>query len=114
MKIKYPKKVSEFEIQAELYSLLKDEEGYDVRGEVRVDDRKQPKGYRQCRFDLVVYEDKVAKFIIEVKDRKPKNFNKNTRQFKKYSSFGIPLFYCFGLDEIPKFYQIAYDIFNKY
>ena len=62
-KIPYPTgRVAEFEIQAELYNKLKNE-GYDVRGEVKA---------KKSRLDLVVFENKKAKCIIEVKSWKRK------------------------------------------
>ena len=100
MKIEYPIFISEFDTQAELCSRLKGL-GYDVRGEVRLTDISQQKGYREFRFDLVVFKEKEAKIIIEVKrNSKKEGFNYNTRQFKKYSLFNIPLIYCFGIEDI--------------
>lgn len=63
--LQYPKRQSEFEIQAYLFSELKSL-GLDVRGEVRAG--------RESRFDLVVFEERAATQIIEVKTRRlPRN-----------------------------------------
>lgn len=95
----YPIYESEFEVQAEIYSILKNL-GYDIRGEVSTN--------YNARFDLVVFENQTARCLIEVKkNRMIENIPKRRsnlyrrKQFKKYSNFGIPLIYCFGKSEIP-------------
>ncbi len=89
--ISYPKKVSEFEIQATLYSKLK-LLGFDVKGEVTHRLEGQEKGFRQCRFDLVIFEKGKAVFIIEVKNHNKTSFT--TRQDRKYSKYEAELMYC--------------------
>jgi hypothetical protein len=97
--IPYPEKYSEFEIHATLYFKLKthfESHHYchSVRGEVR------KKGHMGSRFDLVIFKNRQAVCIIEVKDTRPKKINTETRQFRKYSSFNLPLIYCYTMDDI--------------
>lgn len=101
MQISYPSKrtLSEFEIQATLYNKLKLLR-YDVRGEVTIKIRGAKKGFRQCRFDLIVFNlDKQPICIIEVKNN-GKIPSRDGRQFLKYSAFGLPLLYCVDLKNI--------------
>jgi type I site-specific restriction endonuclease len=107
MIIDYPKNnyKSEFEIQSDIYQKLKSL-GFDVRGEVRWRDKSYSSGFKQCSFDLVIFKDKKAIAIIEVKNNKKKIINKKSRQFIKYSQFNIPLFYSFSLNDVD-------DIINK-
>jgi hypothetical protein len=57
--------------------------------------------YQNCRFDLVVIVDGYIVALTECKNTKTKLFpNKNGRQYKKYSLFGLPLLYCLNMDEI--------------
>lgn len=99
MNISYPNHISEFDTQAKLYCLLK-EQGYDVFGEFVIRDPNGKKGYKQFRFDLVIFENKEAKCIIEVKTKDTPEINKEHRQYKKYSLFNIPIFYCYGDKDI--------------
>lgn len=104
--IKYPYKESEFEIQAAIFNRLK-ELGYDVRGEVTDIQPEREKGFRQSRFDLVVFENKKAKFIIEVKNYKKTNFN--TRQDLKYLQYEAELIYCSsinGIEDLIKYISV--------
>lgn len=89
--ITYPVKKSEFEIQAEVYNYLKNQ-NIDVRGEVNMRDINGKKGFKQFRFDLVVFQEKKAVLIIEVKSpgHRVERFC-NTRQFKKYSALNVGL-----------------------
>jgi len=90
--IEYPKKVSEAEIQAELWYKLR-EAGIDARLEV--------KGERS-RLDIVIFRNKEARAIIECKSwsvRYVKNQgyqkHKNTKQLTKYrETFKVPVFVC--------------------
>jgi hypothetical protein len=101
MIIEYPKHISEFDTQAKLYSVLK-EKGFDVFGELVIRDSNGKKGYKQFRFDLVVFENKIAKYIIEVKTDGTPEINKKHRQYKKYSLFNLPIIYCYGDKDIEK------------
>jgi hypothetical protein len=103
-KIPYHAHKSEFEVQAELYQALKNI-GRDVRGEVKTTYQAKGKGERAalCRFDLVVYEDKTAVHIFEVKRHatRHKNGVEATRQSQRYRTYGLPVTYVYGLDDIP-------------
>lgn len=61
--LKYPSIKSEFEVHSDLFQYLKSR-GLDVRGEVKL---KNPDG-RGARFDIVVYDNKEAVCVIEVKN----------------------------------------------
>ena len=96
--IEYPNKSNEFEIQAELYSLLKSY-SINVRGEV-VDKNIRNAlgnkvGFKKSRFDLVVFDkNNIAKIIIEVKPCITRK-KEGTKQFNKYSIYNLHLLYCF-------------------
>lgn len=102
-KIEYPTQHSEFEVHAELYGRLKEMDWFDVRAEVKA---RGTHGLRKsktsCRFDIVLFIDKVAVCIIEVKDGKTKHKTtvEDTRQGQRYPSFGIPVVFCYGFDDI--------------
>lgn len=93
MIISYPKKETEFEVQAKLYCKLK-KQGFNVRGNVKI--------YGKCHLDLVVFDnDNTAKCIIEVKNWKlnsniEKKLMKPSRkaQKEKYLKYNLPLIYC--------------------
>jgi hypothetical protein len=89
--IEYPTHFSEFEIQAELYGLLRNMK-LDVRGELH---------QKPCRFDLVVFDGKKAVCIIEVKKWVLKKEPTKTKQFKKYSNYGLPVIYCVNMEDVP-------------
>ena len=97
--IEYPKSVSEFEIQAELYQAIKIA-GFDVRGEVRAAclDFGRP---HLVRIDLVVYRDCKAVVLIECKRSATETLNVNVRQGRRYSMFGLPVIVCGSLERIP-------------
>lgn len=101
--INYPERTAEFEIQAELYTAIK-ELGFDVRGEV--------KAYRSM-FDLVVFKLYKPKCIIEVKSSKniirSRERLSKSGQHRKYSMFNLPLVYCYSKQEIPR----CLDIIKK-
>ena len=102
-KIPYPARTSEFEIQAELFRGLK-QSGYDVRGEVKVPCNRETctKG---ARFDLVVFKDKQAAVLIEVKSRLTSRGHKpimQTKQYQRYIRFGLPVIYCTNLRQIEE------------
>ena len=100
MMVSYPKKETEFEVQAELYCKLK-EQGFNVRGEIPEDG---------SRLDLVVFDkNDSAKCIIEVKNWKndcdiEKNLMKLSRKAKheRYLKFNLNLLYCVNSGEIDK------------
>ena len=88
-------KISEAQIQAECYRRLRNL-GIEVYLEYK---------HRNCRFDLVVVENGEIVVIVEIKNHQrhydPARTFK-TKQFKKYSSLGIPLVYCLSWDELEK------------
>jgi hypothetical protein len=99
--IAYPHKISEFEVQAQLYTALR-EQGLDVRGSVparTVENAVMPR----CYFDLVVFSAyKTPVVIIECKNR-PERAAKRPlggRQLRRYSTFNVPLILCDRLSEI--------------
>lgn len=104
--------LSEFEVQAFLYSELK-RLGIDVRGEVNFKGEKkyyeQNKKSRQtrCRFDLVIFHNCEAIKIIEVKNApiKHKTSLENTRQGIRYRHFGIPVIFIYGMNDAIKLLQ---------
>jgi hypothetical protein len=96
----YPERRSEFEIQAELYALLRPI--CDVRGGVRsmCKDRGE---WCHVVFDLVVfYPDRRPALIIECKDT-PTNHNMclppKCRQQRRYSMFGVPVIRCGAIEQ---------------
>ncbi|MCK5611718.1 type I restriction enzyme HsdR N-terminal domain-containing protein [Candidatus Pacearchaeota archaeon] len=91
--IKYPERISEFEIQSLTYGILR-KEGFIVRGEV--------KAYKS-RLDIVVYdEQKKAVCIIEVKSRKRiRTRTKKYKQVQKYEElFNLPVLVCVSKSQI--------------
>ena len=98
IEVPYPKEVGETEIQASLWSVLK-RHGVDIRLEVR--HMVQPKSgvarKQYSRFDCVVYKNKVAVCIIEVKTSgKKRRTGAFKKQAKKYSQYNAHLIYCYG------------------
>ena len=98
--------VSEFDVQATLYSELK-RHGFDVRGEVTVRGKQPIINGRRCqmRFDLVMYETGRATHIVEVKANpvKHKNGLNGTRQARRYQCFGVPVTFVYGLADAEQF-----------
>ena len=96
-KIKLPKYYSEFEIQATIYSKLKDH-GINIRGEVRGAVKKD--GVKQgSRFDLVIFnQDDAAILVIEVKKNKQAMNNRSRKnQLVRYMTFGAPVIWITGM-----------------
>lgn len=95
--LRQPKRMTEFEVQAELYFRLREYFGLPVRGEVTA----ITNNYDRVRFDLVVFWDKnpqVPVCIIECKGRSTKTVRRSTykRQINKYESIGVPVVLCGG------------------
>lgn len=88
--IPYPEVPSEHEVQTALFNLLR-KNGVDARCQVMSLDRK-------CLFDVVVYRDKKAFLIIEVKKSIGKRGSGS--QIHKYRQYGIKAVYCQGMGEI--------------
>jgi hypothetical protein len=111
--MKPPDHVSEFEIQAFIYSKLK-ELGVNVRGEVNVpfDNSKEPLGRRRnrrakCRLDLAIFKNDSLAEIIEVKtDPEIRDGGarwRSTRQGRRYTSMGVPVAIIYGMEEAESF-----------
>lgn len=102
----YPTRKSEFEVHSDLFQFFKGR-GVDVRGEVKL---RNPTG-RGARFDIVVYVDKEAVCVIEVKNgtRRRKHhgkidhYNKLTR---------LPQMTFYENDDQMKLYAEVYKIIN--
>lgn len=100
-RVRKPTSPSEFEVQCWLYTRLQ-EIGLDVRGEVKV---KFGTGREVCRFDLVIYEGDEATEIIEVKGA-PISHKKGlhaTRQAQRYTKFGVPVTFVYGMKDAEQF-----------
>lgn len=95
-KVKEPTVWTEFEVQAYLWSNLRQLE-FNVRGEVKA----VYAGRQRVRFDLAVFEDGNLVGIIEVKarPRKHKNGWENTRQGSRYKQYGVPIRLVYGMDQ---------------
>lgn len=107
--IQFPEMESEFEVQAFLYSKLIDL-GYAVRGEVQVlGNFGLRKTKASCRFDLIVFEKQQPILILEIKARKVKHKTcvEDTRQSQKYRTFGIPVWFVYGMEGAK---QVLIDI----
>lgn len=100
--ISWPDFESEFEVQANLYSMLK-ARGYKVRGCVQAwcDDPNPHRVY----FDLVIYDGtQKARAVIECKNDQCKSTElaKGTRQYRRYQKFGVPVIKCAGSQYIER------------
>lgn len=97
--IEYPTLMLEFEVQAWLWAELR-RRGYDARAEVQ---HLGSFGLRAakaaCRFDIVVFDGRAAKCIIEVKARPVthKSTVSATRQGTRYVQFGVPTHFVYGM-----------------
>jgi len=102
--INYPDHVSEFEVQAYLYWMLKQSTAADIRAEVK---SRGTHGLRPsktaCRFDIVVFKNAVAVCIVEVKSDKVRHSTtmQDTRQGTRYPTYGVPVVVCYGMNDIP-------------
>lgn len=103
--VPYPFAYSEAEIQASLWSSLR-KVGFDVRMEVKhqIKPRGTPTRQQISRFDLVVYRNKKAFCIIEVKPdkvtKKGAITQANMKQLRKYARYDAELIYCIGRKDI--------------
>lgn len=105
MLIEVPSKLSEFDIQADLYSDLK-KLGYIVGGEVSA---KTSLG--KIRIDIVVFKRGSATVLIEVKDSEYLTLlnGKQSRQIRKYKDCEIP--FILYTTTIPK--EVVIEIVHK-
>jgi hypothetical protein len=104
-KVFYPQRLSEFEVQSDIYQGLK-KKGFNVRGEVKA---------KKSRLDIVVFDDNnTARCIIEVKSRKRER--KLTRKYKrviKYEElFNLPVIVCTNSSQIEQTLKRVEDIFH--
>ena len=101
----YPKKISEFDVQAELYwklkELFRENPLFTVHGEVRVMTEEKSGGARKQihRFDIVVFFEKNAILVFEVKGRKKTGLS---AQIRKYSRYGVKVLPCIGKNGIDR------------
>ncbi len=112
VKIPYPAKMSEADIQAILWqSLIK--EGMDARLEIT------NKVGRKYRLDIVVFKNREAICIIECKNWSVRYIRtrkyqeaKNTKQIKKYKElFGLPVLICGCMAAINPVTKIAKSLY---
>lgn len=96
--IKYPEKDFEIDTQTHLLILLR-EMGYDAKQEVK---------FKNNRFDIVIFEEKKAICIIEVKNHKRKYIGSpalpslQTKQLTKYKKMGLPVLLCRNANDMPR------------
>ena len=106
MIIKYPGQLNEAEIQAFLHMDLL-ALSIDSRMEVKyqTQEAKYKPRVQFARFDIVIFKDKVAQCIVEVKGPKRNGKIRATglqKQLRKYGKFNLPIFTCLGKTEIKK------------
>lgn len=104
--IPLPSRVSEFEIQSLIYSILKNKDKFIVKAEV--------KAYRS-RLDIVVYDNKKnAQVIIEVKSRqKVRKIYRKYKQVTKYENlFNLPVVVCHDSESIAATLKQVREIMN--
>lgn len=104
--IPLPNRESEFEIQSMMYNILKYQDKFIVRGEV--------KAYKS-RLDLVVYnKNNQAKVIIEVKSRA--RLRKTYRKYKqvtKYENlFKLPVVVCHNRAKVGETLNKVRELMN--
>lgn len=102
----YPdNRISEFEIQSDLYQELK-QQGFDVRGEVKA---------KQSRLDIVVFnEQKKAVCIVEVKSqKKERTTQRKYKRVAKYEElFKLPVLTCLNRNQITEIVNEVKGIIN--
>lgn len=102
MEVKEPKGETEFEVQAYLWSELRNK-GINARGEVKTKYAKR----QYVRFDIAIFRDGILTQIIEVKKSKIKHKTSwlNTRQGKRYNEYGVPVCIIYGMQEAKEFLE---------
>lgn len=112
MKIAEPKKLSEFEVHAYVWSELR-KLGINARGEVEVPFACDKNRRAVCRFDIAIFDNGVLTGIIEIKanviSHKKEDGWLGTRQGSRYMSFGVPVELIYGQDEAERFIAITQD-----
>ena len=109
MEYKPIKKYSEATIQAELYHRLRL-----LNIDCILEYPHLAPDNRMARLDCVIVKDRQIVAIVEIKRRTKGYDYQNTRQFKKYSSFGVPLIYCFGYHQIDETIKKIQEILLNY
>ena len=111
--IKHNVKLSEFEIQAELYYRIK-ELGFNIRGEVSCF-YSENRVTNKARFDLLVLDkDNNPKLIIEVKKRSQLNLSiRESKQMEKYKITGLECIYCLGQSNIDNCINNVIDYMDR-
>jgi hypothetical protein len=101
-RIKEPSWSSEFEVQAWLLTSLR-AIGLNARGEVKAAFAGEKRSV--CRFDIVIFEDGIAREVIEVKADQVahKKGLEATRQAKRYTTFGVPVTFIYGMADAAEF-----------
>lgn len=94
--VKEPAGLTEFEIQAHLWSGLRSL-GINARGEVK----SRFCGRASVRFDIAVFDGKKLVGIIEVKKSPINHITtwQETRQGHRYSQFGVPVRVVYGMED---------------
>jgi len=106
MKFKVGKRISEANIQAEIYHRLKQEKIYSYL-EYK---------YENCRFDIVVPDLKKEKVlvIIEVKSKiRTSPTRRKTKQQLKYERFGVPVLYCNSMEDVASVIDKVKSLIGK-
>lgn len=103
------KPLTEFEVQAECYHLLKQHYPL-VRGEIKVQFDKPDKNVRRergARFDLVICDtNKTPLFIVEVKRTET---TKNSKQSHYETLTGLP---CFTIGSVAQCEELIHSLNN--
>jgi hypothetical protein len=103
-----PGRHNEAYIQFELYRLLVNN-GFQVYPEYKC---STGQGNKHCRFDLVLHSEGEIYLIIEIKRSiKSQQEYIGTKQYTKYSAFGIPLVYVNRSHDLSRVVEV---LSNKY
>src|ERR1700742_204947 len=112
--VTYPVKFSEFEVQAEIYQMIKNE-GIDIRG--NVPSWCEDFGVRhKVFFDLVLFDSsQIPTVIIECKNSDIA-FEKRigSRQERRYNYFGGPLLICMNMEQVKGTISNAMEIHDSF
>lgn len=105
-----PRRLPEVNIQAELYHQCK------LRGiTCFLGYRVKRPGEHTCYFDAVILKDNRIACIVEVKshlERYTVPRSRKTKQFRRYSSFGIPVLYLTRMDYMDLFFKQLTNILS--
>lgn len=100
--IEYPRRPSEAEIQATIWQILI-KERLDARLEVTA-----KLNLKLHKLDIVIFRNEVPQIIIECKSwsrryskERQYQLSNNTKQLKAYLRWGLPVFICGRMEEIP-------------